>query len=133
MGKKFEGIPIKKQAKYLGVPYNRFLSISFTLNSFQPKIQFIFFRLYRLLKTSEFRVRYNLWQVFVSPLYRMALTIAGEPNSQRARLTFNEIRQCLRRSLKKFTLVPRSASQEFFDSIIGATDARLTKLLEDAR
>lgn len=37
--KEFEGIPFKKQAQYLGVPYNQQLSISFTLNSFQPKTQ----------------------------------------------------------------------------------------------
>jgi hypothetical protein len=44
------GIPIKKKAKYLGLTYNNSLNIDFSIKAFEPKVKYIFHRLFRTLK-----------------------------------------------------------------------------------
>ena len=82
--KRLFGIDIRKSAKYLGVTYDKFLKVSRAQKVMEPKINWVFSRLYHLLRKSSFRVRYNLWQTFVAPLHVMTLSLIGEPNSYRA-------------------------------------------------
>ena len=77
------GFPIRKTAKYLGVTYDGSLSVKKALTAFKSKEKFIFFQLFRVLRQSDFRVRYNLWQIFICPLIRMVVSLSGEPGSQR--------------------------------------------------
>jgi hypothetical protein len=77
------GIKVKRQAKYLGINYNVDLNINYSLKSFKPKINYICYRLYRMLRMADFRTRYNLWQVFVMPLIRMVISSVGDWNSRR--------------------------------------------------
>lgn len=71
------GFPLRKTAKYLGVTYDGKLSIKKSLTAFEKKEQFVFIKLYRVLKMTDFRTRYNLWQVFINPLFRMVISLAG--------------------------------------------------------
>ena len=75
--KEIEGIPIRKKAKYLGVTYDKELNIKKSLEAIKPKERYVFMSLYRLLKSSNFRTRYNLWIIFMKPLYRLTYSIIG--------------------------------------------------------
>ena len=77
------GISFKENAKYLGVRYNKQVDVKRALNEFKPKSNFIFSRLFRLLKKSDCRSRYNLWQIFVLPLIRMTISMIGVAESHR--------------------------------------------------
>jgi hypothetical protein len=76
-------IKLKRQAKYLGLNYNVDPNFDHNLKSFKPKINYICYRLYRMLRMADFRTRYNLWQVFVMPLIRMAISSVGDWKSRR--------------------------------------------------
>ncbi len=84
-----------------------------------------------MLKEAAFRTRFNLWQVFACPLYRMAASILGEPDSLHARSGRETIAKAMRSSLKKFTLAPKSASTELFDLLSGSRN--LLAILEKAK
>jgi hypothetical protein len=77
------GIKVKRQAKYLGLNYNVDLNINYSLKSSKPKINYIYYRLYRMLRMADFRTRYNLWQIFVMPLIRMVISSVGDWKSRR--------------------------------------------------
>lgn len=124
------GIPVRKQAKYLGVTYDRTLSIKCTLKAFEPKCKWIQARIYRVLQRSNFRTRYNLWQIFICPLFRMALSVIGESNSERAKKCFEAIRKAMRVTLKRFTLSPRLADSTFFDLISQGDDFNFRFVME---
>ena len=128
-----EGISVRVNAKYLGVSYNRSLSIDYSLQAFNKKIVYVYHRLYRLLNASDFRLRYNLWQVFIAPLFRMTLSVAGEPGSNRARSCYDAIRKHVRSSLKKFTLAPRCSDPSFFEQLGQSSDSILDSILERAK
>lgn len=78
-----EGIEFRKEAKYLGVKYNKTLDPSLAIREFRPKINYIFWKVYKVLKNADIRSRFNIWQIFVLPLLRMALSMIGVANSQR--------------------------------------------------
>ena len=59
----------------------------------------------------------------------MVISLAGEPNSLREQESFREIRNAMRRSLKKFTLSPRSSDSEFFNELARANDEDLGGIL----
>ena len=111
------GISVKKEAKYLGVWYNNNLCVDFSLKKLKPKEGFIFSKLYRLLKISDFRTRYNLWQIFIQPLYRMILSICGPRGSNRAKINSEKTRKKARTSSKRFCLCPKTAPVEIFDEM----------------
>lgn len=127
------GIPVRTSAKYLGVTYDRALRVGHSLKALEQKIAFCFHKLYRFLRLGSFRLRYNLWQVFVAPLFRMVLSIAGEPGSERARLCFEAIRKAMRKSLKRFTLAPRASDVAFFDFLTKSSDYELNQILSAAK
>ena len=77
------GIAVKKEAKYLGVKYNKSLDPSVAMRDFKPKINYIFWKVYKVLKNADVRSRFNIWQIFVLPLLRMVLSMIGVANSQR--------------------------------------------------
>ena len=79
--------------KYLGVKYNKSLNVSVAFKEYSAKRNFIFFRLYRLLKQSNFRIRYNLWQVFVLPLLQMLVSMIGVADSHRFREQVESIKK----------------------------------------
>jgi hypothetical protein len=54
------GIKVKTEVKYLGLYYNIGLHIKYSLKCFKPKIQYMSYKLYRLIKIADFRTRYNL-------------------------------------------------------------------------
>lgn len=113
------GFPCVNSAKYLGVPYNNRISIKFSLQKFKPKIKFIFSKMYNFLKRAGFRERFNIWQLFISPLIRMCLSICGIAHSHTAKSNIETIQNFARSSLKKFCLAPRCAPSELFDYMIG--------------
>jgi len=108
------GIPIKTKAKYLGVPYNLTLKCEYTIQQFKPKMLYIFHRLFPILKRTDFRTRFNLWQIFVKPLYRMVFSLLSFPRSIRGQRGQRNIEQAMRISLKKFTLSPKQADNRVF-------------------
>lgn len=125
------GIPLVGQAKYLGVHYNEYLSVDFSIEGFKKKESFIFSKIYRILKCSGFRERYNLWQIFVAPLYRMCISMCGPYGSHRSKANFKIIQSRARASLKKFCLTPRTAPTGMFDMMIGFSDEYLNgRLME---
>lgn len=126
------GFPIRRSAKYLGVTYDGSLSVKKSLEALKPKENFVFFSLYRVLRKTDFRTRYNLWQVFICPLIRMVVSLAGEPNSHREKESFGTIRDAMRRSLKRFTLCPRTSSSEFYNDLARASDQELGSILQQA-
>ncbi len=107
-------IPVKKEAKYLGVPYNTSLNPVFAIKKFKPKQNYIYYRLFPILKVSEFRLKYNLWQIFIAPLYRMIISSVGQQRSLTARKRMTSIITAARSSLKKFTLVPKWTDNKLF-------------------
>ena len=72
------GMKVNRSAKYLGLVYNLDLSFKHSIRSFESKINYIRYRLFRMLRITNFRTRYNLWQVFVMPLVRMLVSAVGE-------------------------------------------------------
>jgi hypothetical protein len=58
--------------------------MNITIRFYKAKINFIIARLCELLKTCPFRVRYHLRQIVIASLFRMALSIIGEPIIHRA-------------------------------------------------
>jgi hypothetical protein len=83
MPSKVMGIKVKRQAKYLGLNYNVDLNINYCLKCFKQKINYICYRLYRMLRMADFRTRYNLCQVFVMPLIQMVISSVGDWKSRR--------------------------------------------------
>jgi hypothetical protein len=77
------GIKVKRKAKYLGLSYNADLNLKYSIQCFKPKIQYVSYKLYRLLKIANFRTRFNLWQVFIMPLIRMIISAVGDWKSKR--------------------------------------------------
>ena len=120
--KTFYKIPIKSSAKYLGVFYNDQLSIEYSLKKLEPKINFIKLKLSSFRRQADFRTNYNLWQIFISPLIRMIVSLIGEWKSARAKKGFELIRKFSRKTLKEFTKSPRYAPNFIFDYLIALGD-----------
>ena len=71
------GIKVKRPSKYLGLVYNWDLSFNHSIRLFEPKINYIRYRLFRMLRITDFRTRYNLWQLFVIPRIRIQVSTVG--------------------------------------------------------
>lgn len=125
------GIKVKRQAKYLGVNYNVDLSIKYSLRRFKAKIQYVNFRLYRLIRMADFRTRFNLWQVFIMPLIRMVISTVGEWKSKRCEEAFELIQRFIRTTMRRMTCAPRNASSEVFDYISGWNKERFINLIRE--
>jgi hypothetical protein len=82
------GIKVKREAKYIGLSYNADLNIKHSIQCFKKKIQYVNYKLYRLLKIANFRTRFNLWQVFIMPLIRMIISAVGDWKSKRCEDAF---------------------------------------------
>lgn len=128
ISKSFIGYPVKNSAKYLGVWYNKHLNLGFTLSKIVLKENFIFYKLYYLLKKCQFREKLNLWQIFIAPLYRMVVSICGPVGSDIAGKNFAVLRTRMRASLKRFCLCPKQSPVILFDSLIKASDWKLSQL-----
>ncbi len=98
---------MKANAKYLGVWYNKYMNLDFSLSKIKVKENFIFHKLYNLLRKCQFREKLNLWQIFIAPLYRMIVSVCGPVGSDVARRNFDAMRTKMRTSLKRFCLCPR--------------------------
>ena len=81
-----------------------------------------------MLKKSGFRERYNLWQVFIFPLYRMIISICEPAGSTTTEKNIQLLRQKARTSLKKFCLNPRCAPVELFDQMTKFNNYNLSEL-----
>lgn len=123
-------ICFKKSAKYLGVKYDHRLDVSTAFGDYKPKLNFIFFKLYRTLKKSDHRTRYNLWQIFVLPLLRMSISLIGVAESERCKQQSELIIDEMRRTLKKFMLLPRSSPKIIVDSMTNYSSAIIKDLLK---
>ena len=97
---------------------------------YSAKINFIFFRLYRLLKQSDCRTRYNLWQIFVLPLLRMPVSMIGVADSHRFREQVESIKKELRCALKKFMLLPRSSPSCIIGPMTNYDEAAIFGMVE---
>jgi hypothetical protein len=82
------GIKVKREAKYLGLSYNADLNIKHSTQCFKLKIQYVNYKLYRLLRIANFRTRFNLWQMFIMPLIRMIISVVGDWKSKRCEDAF---------------------------------------------
>lgn len=125
------GIPIKRNAKYLGVAYNTSLNIDFSVRQIKAKISYVFFKLLPVLKLGDFRTRFNLWQVFAKPLFRMILSIVGIPRSISGHKSLRVLQQAMRGSLKKFTLSIKQADNRIFDHLIDTFDYNVTAIFDE--
>lgn len=114
----FEGIPIKKSAKYLGLNYNHSLSLEFSIQSIKPKVNFIKYKLNQVLKNSDFRTRYNCWQIFVMPLISMLFSLCGHPGSHRSVECIKRIQLYMRSSLKKFLYISKCSPSFIINELI---------------
>jgi hypothetical protein len=85
------GIKVKREAKYLGLSYNANLNINHSIQCLKPKMQYVTYKLYRLLRIANLRTRFNLWQVFIMPLIRMIISAVGKWKSKRCLLIFSKI------------------------------------------
>ena len=124
------GIEFKYSAKYLGVKYNKSLNATVAFKDYSAKINFIFFRLYRLLKQSDCRTRYNLWQIFVLPLLRMPVSMIGVADSHRFREQVESVKKEMRCTLKKFMLLPRSSPSCIIDPMTNYDEAAIVRMVE---
>ena len=127
--KVFEGIPIKKAAKYLGLNYNHTINPAHSIKSIMPKINYIRFRLSRVLRKSDFRTKYNCWQVFVCPLLNMLTSLCGHPNSARALEVIKSIQTYMRATLKQFLMVNKNSPNFIFNELIYSQDRIMQNLI----
>ena len=95
-----------------------------------PKIRWISSRLWKLLRDSDFRTRFNLWQVFIAPLHRMTVSIIGISNTFHTQIENEKLRKSIRHSLRKFTRAPRYTPIEIMDYLSQASDENINELLE---
>ena len=121
---------MRTSVKYLGAHYNSHLSIKFSIDALKAKESFIFSKLYRFLRISDFRVRYNLWQVFIAPLLRMIVSLCGPVGNLRASTNFKIIRLRARTSLKRLCFAPRASLTCVFDAMTNFSDGHLDMLLQ---
>ena len=137
MGPRFEaslpkqvfGIKVKRSAKYLRLVYNVDLSFKHSIRSFKPKINYIRYRLFRMLRITDFRTRYNLWQVFVMLLGRMLVSAVGEWKSIRAKECFELFQKIIRKTLRIMTLAPKNSCSEIFDYLSGWDKTKFIELI----
>lgn len=123
-------IPLRLSAKYLGVHYNSQLDVKFALRKIEAKSNFIRWKLGQVRWRADFRTNYNLWQIFISPLIRMVVSLVGEWNSARARDSFQEIRRMARKTLREFTNSPKYSPNALFDFLANYQDESLIQILK---
>ena len=130
------GIEVKRSAKYLGLTYDVELGLQSSIRSFMPKISYVAYRLHRLLQLSDFRTRFNLWQVFimhlllfVMALLRMLVSGVGEWRSARAEECYLLFQKTVWRTLRRMIRAPRNASNEILDYLSEWNKDRFVQLL----
>jgi len=106
--------------------------MKFSLNAFDGKINFIYYKLFRVLKYAKFRTKVNIWQIMVAPLIRMCLSLVGEVQGSEADKDFELINKKIRTTLKRFTLMPKQASNNFFNFVGNANKELYIKILKQA-
>ena len=79
------------------------------------KIRFIYSKLWKTLRATDCRTRFNLWTIFVGPLMRMTLSMVGFSDIYLGKKVVEEISIFARKSIKKFLLAPKSAPNLIID------------------
>jgi len=80
VGTTFEGIPVLKSYKYLGLYLDNKLSVRSQLQYIEEKVRFISYKFYPLINTVTAGYRKNLWSTFIKPLFELlAILYVSEP------------------------------------------------------
>ena len=123
----FLGYPIVPEYRYLGTLLTEKLTIDSQLAAIAKKSRFIASKLFPALHNSTLSYRYNMWQIFIAPLFDFILPLISvefyASPVQRAELL-------LRKTLRQFTFLHNNVSINTFHNLFNYHLRDRAKLLE---
>ena len=136
VGSIFEGIPIVDKYKYLGVWLDRKLTLTPHLEHISKKSDYLYHKLWPLLRCVSLDYRINLWRILISPLFDMGshLFSSTNPSSKESFLVLR------RKTFKKFCLLKKNVNSDTVNKLIDSNfderafeTSRISKIKWEAR
>jgi len=111
----YKGYPILFEYRYLGTILNEKLSIHSQVKFIKSKAFFIGNKLMPLLRCSSLESRYNLWQIFISPLfeYLIPLLSAEEYITHQ-----NNVERLQRSTFRQFTFFCKTVPESLIEKLM---------------
>lgn len=109
------GYPIVKSYKYLGMIINGKLDLKDHLKQINRKAGHICNKLYGLRRLDNLKLNTNLFNIFIAPHYRLAMTLYARQSAAASAKVDSHMRVWL----KKFACIPINTASHTFELIAG--------------
>jgi len=108
VGSELEGIPIVDTYKYLGTWINKDLSLDCQYDYLENKFNYMYYKLWPLLKQSDLIYRIDLWNVLVKPHFELCASLYHYSNNSIKEnfITFTK------KTFKKFCMLKKNVNNE---------------------